>query len=790
MKSRQKGQRSTRNSPGIVVYLFLAILLFAPIAFGTVELWSMTVVQAATCLLALVFLWFTWSGIFQVRDIPGALPLFLVLLWMGIQLFPLPPGLIYYLSPGSYEAYKPVLEVSDSSRWIPLTVNVKLTVYESIRISCYAIFYILTIQILANGKHLQKTVKVVVICSICLAFIAIIQRFSTPDLIYWFRAGPERARIMGPWINRSQFAGYMTMMLPLMLGLLLYYRPGGTDKLSLRTRVVEIFSAPGSNIRLLLGFGMIIVISSVLLSLSRGGILVMLSSFILFFFFLSRKKKLNFWPIVLIFTGGIALFFMNFGAEEMLQRFNDLFTEDGRLSLNRLELWQDVIAAAKVFWLTGSGFGTFIDVFPQFKTIPDDWIYDHAHNDYLELLTTGGIIAFLLTTWFVLEVLIRSWRDLRNRRDRFCIYLGIGALVGLISALLFGLSDFNMHNGAVGLYFFFLLGLLVSCGNTRFYYRRSATLLDEIRPWVSYFFGAIVVFTSAAVLFFPMRGQIARNAYAEVEKIYLSRQLSKDIIARLISKLQKISQLDPLEGTYWMVSGDIAKLQEKREKAMGYYIVASLKSPMRGEFLQRTALALPEDNAQSAELMELSYKRSLKKDVLMLNFAEWLLWRNDKSRAVTVLQRGLVNNPNLLRDASMLQDNFFSQEEIATILPPRVEPWIQFGDYLDRIGKTEESEFYRRKALEFVDFEMDVRSSWYNQLIQYYSRHKRYDEAAEVLRQAVARIPENSQFHVMLGDYYRKKGILYRAKQEYEQALLFAPHDETITARLKKLEIR
>ncbi len=347
-----------------------------------------------------------------------------------------------------------------------------------------------------------------------------------------------------------------------------------------------------------------------------------------------------------------------------------------------------------------------------------------------------------------------------------------------------------MHNGADGLYFFFLLGLLVSCGNTRFYYRRSATLLDEIRPWVSYFFGAIVVFTSAAVLFFPMRGQIARNAYAEVEKIYLSRQLSKDIIARLISKLQKISQLDPLEGTYWMVSGDIAKLQEKREKALGYYIVASLKSPMRGEFLQRTALALPEDNAQSAELMELSYKRSLKKDVLMLNFAEWLLWRNDKSRAVTVLQRGLVNNPNLLRDASMLLDNFFSQEEIATILPPRVEPWIQFGDYLDRIGKTEESEFYRRKALEFVDFEMDVRSSWYNQLIQYYSRHKRYDEAAEVLRQAVARIPENSQFHVMLGDYYRKKGILYRAKQEYEQALLFAPHDETITARLKKLEIR
>ncbi len=366
MKSRQKGQRSKRNSPEIVVYLFLAILLFAPIAFGTVELWSMTVVEGATCILALVFFWFVWRGNLRASTIPGALPLFLVVLWMGIQLIPLPPGLIYHLSPGTYEAYKPVLEVSDSSRWIPLTVNVKLTVYESIRISCYAIFYILTLQILANGKHLQKTVKVVVICSICLAFIAIIQRFSTPDLIYWFRAGPERARIMGPWINRSQFAGFMTMTLPLMLGLLLYYRPGGTEKLSLRTRIVEVLTAPGSNVRLLLGFGMIIVVSSVFLSLSRGGILVMLGSFILFFFFLSRKKKLNFWPIVLVLSGGIALFFMSFGAEEMLQRFNGLFTEDGRLSLDRLELWRDVLAAVKVFWLTGSGFGTFIDVFPQF----------------------------------------------------------------------------------------------------------------------------------------------------------------------------------------------------------------------------------------------------------------------------------------------------------------------------------------------------------------------------------------------------------------------------------------
>jgi len=76
------------------------------------------------------------------------------------------------------------------------------------RIASYALFYFLTVQILSNGKRLKKTVGIVSYLAIFIAFMAIIQKFTSPDKIYWFREIPANANAVGPWVYHNQYAGF------------------------------------------------------------------------------------------------------------------------------------------------------------------------------------------------------------------------------------------------------------------------------------------------------------------------------------------------------------------------------------------------------------------------------------------------------------------------------------------------------------------------------------------------------------------------------------------------------
>ena len=83
--------------------------------------------------------------------------------------------------------------------------------------------------------------------------LAIVQQVGSPERIYWLRAVPDNASPFGPWINPNQFAGFMEMMSPLALSLFLFYRPRLHGRESLREKVVNFFTMPGSNLYLFLG---------------------------------------------------------------------------------------------------------------------------------------------------------------------------------------------------------------------------------------------------------------------------------------------------------------------------------------------------------------------------------------------------------------------------------------------------------------------------------------------------------------------------------------------------------
>ncbi len=769
--------------------LFIITLIFAPLAFGTAELWSLLIVQLLVAASVFIFCLQRTQSAEKLFHVPGLIPLLLLVGWMIIQIVPLPISVVKVVSPETYQAYKPVYDMLEGERWMPLSVHLKGTILETIRITTYIFFYILTVQILSRGDRLKRTVMICSWLAIGVAFVAILQKFSSPGKIYWLRTVTVNAVPVGPWINRSQYCGYIELVAPLVLALSLYYRPVVSSGESLRRRIAGFFSRDGGNLYILLGFGLLILASSVFISLCRGGIIAFSLSFLFFFLLLAWKEARY---SGLYYAGVISCLILSvswFGWDPIMQRFGNIINSSGNVDIGRFPIWQNSWQLFKDFWPTGSGFGTFIAMFPQYRTFPGSEIYDHAHNDYLELLTDGGIIGFTLVSWFVIAIVHSGWQMLRRRRDRYSILLSIAALTGIIATLIHSISDFNMHNGAVGLYFFFVCGLLVAAGHTRFHYQLNATLLPRSR-WLSQnilMLSGVLLF--CLVLFGPGGTTLARWHYGNIKHIYISRQLSEQRLQEVSSALQRAARFDPFEGLYPYLQGDVERYLHNPDKALSSYVLAGLKDPMDGAFLQQVGMMLPQERQKDAEyLLQKGMERTLNKDLLMLTSVEWLLTNNQRTKAMQVLYEAIGENTKLVSVVLPLLQSFsFTRDEIAAVLPKNVESWMKCGTFLEKVGNLDDAAFFWRHALDFLGNESKIQAEWFSQLFHYYRNAKDDEKALEVLRLGIDKLPHYPRFHEWLGDYYAKDGIVYRAQEEYQQVLLLEPLNEAIRRKVEKL---
>jgi len=84
----------------------------------------------------------------------------------------------------------------------------------------------------------------------------------------------------------------------------------------------------------------------------------------------------------------------------------------------RVQAWPTVWSMIEKYWVTGSGMGSFPDVYQMFEpdALLSPFYFNHAHNDWAEILLTGGLpMALILISavvWFFLQVRAQGWRNL------------------------------------------------------------------------------------------------------------------------------------------------------------------------------------------------------------------------------------------------------------------------------------------------------------------------------------------------------------------------------------------
>lgn len=402
-----------------------SLIIFSVLSFGAVELWSLTVLQVSVLSLCMYQLIVRRAAVEESETVNPAggtqekllfISLALLFGFLAVQMIPFPQAVLEYLSPRSSELYS--FYAVDVNAPGHISIHVYRTQVEFFRMATYAAFFVLLAYGMRDRHAVEKMLMILAYFGFGLAIFAILQKAAWNGKIYWIRDIPQCSPF-GPFLNRNHYAGLMGMLVPLTLGL--------------------AFTRRRRERQLLFGFFGVIMSVSLFLSLSRAGIvsfLVGISVFALFFFWKKFKAK-KIWALA-SFLLVVFLYLLYIGIDPVIDRFykTDITREA------RIAVWAETLRAFSDFSLTGSGLGTFLDVFQLYSPEPIVLLYDHAHNDYLEfILETGAIGGVLLLSVLILLMICIT----RGKWDGKTGFLKLSFLSSIVTISVHSVFDFNLH---------------------------------------------------------------------------------------------------------------------------------------------------------------------------------------------------------------------------------------------------------------------------------------------------------------------------------------------------------
>ncbi len=376
----------------------LLLYAFCVLAFGTVEVWSQSILEIGASILLI-----SWAGI-AYKDKQSAIQ------WSSLN-WPL----LGFIAVGTVQLV---------CRWTP---NPFLTHVELLRLGAYFIMFFLTAQAFRERRDFVKLAWFLLVLGFSVALLGIIQHFTSEGTLYWFRRLPAGGDVFGPFVNRNHFAGFIELVVPVGLSLLMFR---GVHR--------HLFS--------MVGLLTIVPIAALILSSSRGGIV----SFVFeagVLVLLARTRKAPEGPrivaIAVMVLAAVA-FIAWLGAGTAIERLSTTRLSDVTLT-RRASMFR---GAQHIFLdhpIKGAGLGALVSVYPRYETIYDGLIVDHVHNDYIEALAETGLLGGLCGLAFLGLLYREGRRSFLAEQGHFSRALHAGAIAAVCGLLLHSWVDFNLH---------------------------------------------------------------------------------------------------------------------------------------------------------------------------------------------------------------------------------------------------------------------------------------------------------------------------------------------------------
>lgn len=145
---------------------------------------------------------------------------------------------------------------------------------------------------------------------------------------------------------------------------------------------------------------------------------------------------------------GFAVFIISFvGSDPVVTRLESIQEEiaaDKSGKTSRKEIWSATIELIKDHPVFGVGFGAYPNAITTYDKSAGELALQQAHNDYLEILANGGVVAFILLAVFIVFLIQRIKVQIKAN-SRFRRASCFGATLGIFGIMLHSLVDFGLH---------------------------------------------------------------------------------------------------------------------------------------------------------------------------------------------------------------------------------------------------------------------------------------------------------------------------------------------------------
>lgn len=425
--------------------------MLSALALGATQVWSLTLVQIWVLLLLGAWLYrMLKEGQVYIPRTPFTVPILLLILLFVLQLMPLPS----FIAGLAHERYFPLQKfTSQVTPSLNFTASAKdsFPLHRSLSVYPYAtrealglfltyigLFYF-TLAHYQERRRLQRLFTTLLIFGGALALYGIIEHFSGSHRILGWQNPYNKTRLFGTFVNCDHFATYMGMLLALGIGFLLSRIPAAVEAVQKKRRrrksrgsyqeteealpagprhqeaweILYHSSALGDPAErraqdTLIILSLVVMGIALIFTLSRGGIISFLLAMLLLTLYLIKEKgqeRRKYFQLAVVLLIAITVTWI--GVEPLLKRFEGEEFEKGLVP--RMALWKSSLGIIKDFPVLGSGLGTYQYIFPKYQTeeVTYKILWEHAHNDHLQMVTEGGLAGLLI----VLGALFFFFRD-------------------------------------------------------------------------------------------------------------------------------------------------------------------------------------------------------------------------------------------------------------------------------------------------------------------------------------------------------------------------------------------
>lgn len=441
-----RSARVARVLEMVIFVALLALIVLTAIPYGTNQPWSKALFECVV--LGLAALWIIEGMLSASWWRPAhrlLLPGFVLIAYAFFQTLPFSKGSVG----GGIEG----------GVWRAVSFDPQSTRLVVMHLLGYVLVLGLLLRYTNTRRRLRTLIYLVIGIAVLSAVFGMARQMTQGEETGFLLPGLMRDVGYGQFINRNHFALLMEMALGLTLGLII---AGGV-----RREKMLIYLAPALPLW-----------AALVLSNSRGGILAMLSQmiFLVLIYSVSRREreasKKATWllraarssvaraAIIVVLLVGLIFSVFWLGGERLINRIglDDEITATGRDSTPRREIWRSTWQVIKANPVFGVGFGAYWVSIDQFNDRSGKYKPYAAHNDYLDIFATGGLIGLALAGWFVFLVIKRARIQLRSA-DRFRRAACAGALVGLFGVAVHSLVEFGLQTTVNAVIFVVLIAI-------------------------------------------------------------------------------------------------------------------------------------------------------------------------------------------------------------------------------------------------------------------------------------------------------------------------------------------